>query len=238
MKIGIMQPYFFPYIGYWQLINACDEFILFDDIQYIRHGWINRNRILKPEEGWQYIMVPLQSHSRNDLIRNIRASQNFQWKEKILRQLGYYKKIAPFYLDTINLIKNILDEVIETSIVHINEIIIKSLCKYLDIRTNITISSGQNFDYSKVNSAGEWALRISEQKKADAYINPISGKELFSKENFNHSNIKLLFLNSHEIKYNQKRPLFIPSLSIIDVLMFNGRDKTIEMLNLYNILED
>jgi hypothetical protein len=238
MKIGIMQPYFFPYIGYWQLINACDEFILFDDVQYIRHGWINRNRILKPKEGWQYITVPLQNHSRNEIIKNIKASENFPWKEKILRQIEWYKKIAPFYTDTINLIENTLAKVSGINIVHINKIIIEYLCKYLDIKTNISISSEQNFDYSNINDPGEWALRISEQKKADMYINPASGKELFSKENFNRSNIKIVFLKPHEIEYNQKNSLFVSSLSIIDVLMFNGRNKTIEMLNLYDISQD
>ena len=87
MIVAIMQPYFFPYIGYFQLINSVDRFILFDDVQYIRHGWVNRNRILKPEEGWQYIIAPLQKHRQTELIRDIKLKEGDDWKKKILRQL-------------------------------------------------------------------------------------------------------------------------------------------------------
>ncbi|MGC7846714.1 WbqC family protein [Desulforudis sp. 1088] len=90
MRAAVMQPYFSPYIGYWQLIHAVDTFVLFDDVQYIRHGWINRNRILKPGGGWQYI-IALKKHSKNDLIRNIQAHPTLEWKARILRQLEHYK---------------------------------------------------------------------------------------------------------------------------------------------------
>ena len=97
MKLGIMQPYFFPYIGYFSLIKHTDDFILLDTVQFIRHGWIERNRILKPSDGWQYIMVPLKKHSRETLIKNIEINNEQQWKEKILAQLQHYKKQAPYF---------------------------------------------------------------------------------------------------------------------------------------------
>src|ERR1700761_7183717 len=97
MKVGIMQPYFFPYIGYFQLINSVERFIIFDDVQYIRHGWVNRNRILKPAEGHQYILLALDDHNQHTLIKNVCAKNTPEWKEKILRQLEHYKKRSPFY---------------------------------------------------------------------------------------------------------------------------------------------
>ena len=238
MTLGIMQPYFFPYIGYWQLIKAADEFILFDDVQYIRHGWINRNRILKPNEGWTYITIPLKKHSRNDLIKDIKVAGNIDWQDVLLNQLNNYKKLAHFYSETINLIENIIKKLDNDSAVEVNQIIIAELCGYLDIDTKITVSSHYNFDYSNVHDAGDWALEISRQKKAKVYINPISGKELFDKEKFISNNINILFLKPHEITYNQKRKPFEPWLSIIDVLMFNGKDETVKLLNYFSIAED
>ena len=96
MKVAIMQPYFFPYIGYFQLIHAVDTFILFDDVQYIRHGWINRNRILKPVFGHQYIIAPLAKHQQKSLIKEISVIEGVAWKVKILLQIEHYKKKAPF----------------------------------------------------------------------------------------------------------------------------------------------
>ena len=238
MTLGIMQPYFFPYIGYWQLIKAVDEFILFDDVQYIRHGWINRNRILKPGEGWTYITVPLKKHSRDDLIKDIKVSDISKIKDVLLNPLIVYKKIAPFYTETFNLLENIIKKINNDDLVEVNLIIIKELCGYLNINTKITVSSNYNFDYSRVGGAGEWALEISKQKKAEYYINPISGKELFDKEKFNANNINILFLKPKEIVYNQKRKVFEPWLSIIDVIMFNGKEETAMLLDYYDITED
>lgn len=238
MTLGIMQPYFFPYIGYWQLIKASDEFILFDDVQYIRHGWINRNRILKPGEGWQYVTVPLKKHSRDDIIRDIKIADNADWQDILLNPLNNYKKTAPFYSETINLIKGITGKFNDKSIAGVNKTIIEELCGYLGINTGITVSSGLNFDYSNVRGAGDWALEISRQKKAKTYINPVSGKELFDKEKFLSNNVDILFLKPREIAYNQKRAPFEPWLSIIDALMFNGRDETVRLLSYYDITED
>jgi hypothetical protein len=240
MTLGIMQPYFFPYIGYWQLIKASDEFILFDDVQYIRHGWINRNRIIKPKEGWIYITVPLKKHSREDVIKNISASDNVNWSDVLFNPLKTYEKTAPFYSETLYIIGNILKKINDNeikSITKINHTIIAELCSYLNINTKITVSSHHNFDYYSVNGAGDWALEISKQKKASAYINPISGRELFDKEKFSSNGINILFLKPQEITYNQKRKTFEPWLSIIDVLMFNGREETIKFLNYYDITE-
>jgi len=236
MKLAIMQPYFFPYIGYWQLIAAVDTFILFDDVQYQRRGWINRNRILKHGGGWQYITVPVRKHLRSELIRNIYAKDDSSWKNQILRQLEHYayKKNAKFYNETVEIIKNIFKNITSERIVEINYELIMGICKYLDITTNVQISSSLNFNYKEVHDAGEWALRIAEQTHAQEYINPIDGAKLFDMNKFRSSNIQLGFLKKAEISYDQGQT-FEPWLSIIDILMFNGPVGTQKLTNNFSI---
>jgi len=233
-RLAIMQPYFFPYIGYWQLIHAADCFVLFDDAQYMRHGWVNRNRILKPGGGWQYILVPLKKHELKDSIKDVYAHPDKNWRELILGQLAHYKKKARYFDETIEILRKVLFGSDEQSIAAINSYTIRSICSYLDINTEIIVSSEKNFDYSNVGDAGEWALRITEQMGASEYINPISGAELFDSEKFSSSNIKLSFLKTDEIIYSQ-RGSFEPFLSIIDVLMFTGIEGTKELLTKHNI---
>ena len=104
MKLGIMQPYFFPYLGYFDLINYSEKWVVFDDVQYIRHGWINRNRILHPTNGWSYIIVPVK-YSRNTRIREVTIIEDGKWKKRIRGQLQIYKKKAPYYRAVISLVE-------------------------------------------------------------------------------------------------------------------------------------
>lgn len=239
MKLAIMQPYFFPYIGYWQLINTVDVFILFDDVQFIRHGWVNRNRVLKHGGGWQYITVPLAKHSMNEKIKNIYAHSVADWKLQVLRQLEHYnyakRNKAPFYNEVLELLIRTFSKIsLDEKVTTINALIIKEICSYLDISTTILISSEQQFNYESVQDAGDWALKIAEQMNADEYMNPIAGKDIFNPEKFQLSNIKLSFLRSDDINYNQGG-VFEPWLSIIDVLMFNGRVGTQSLISQYSI---
>ncbi len=229
MRIGIMQPYFFPYLGYFQLINRSDRFILFDDVQYIRHGWINRNRILKPGGGWQYIVAPLQKHSQSALIKNISFQEGSDWKDKIARQLDHYRKRARHYHETMELINRCFT-LSETNVTNFNARAIELICEVLQIRFQKEISSEMKFDYSNVNDAGEWALRICEQLGANEYINPPGGKELFDTTKFQKANIGLTFLSPVLPTYDQKQDSFEAGLSILDVLMFNGSKRTMEMV--------
>ena len=237
MKLGIMQPYFLPYIGYWQLIQAVDTFVLFDDVQYIRHGWVNRNRILKHGGGWQYIMIPLRKHPVNELIRNIQIHDASNWKLDILRQLEHYKYgryCARHYQETIDFLHPLFEGIHSERLAPINTTIIREICRYLEIKTEIIVSSEKGFNYEDVQDAGEWALRISEQMGASEYVNPIGGRELFDRQKFESSHIKLSFLKSADIQY-VNGPVFEPWLSIVDVLMFNGRAGTQALINQYAI---
>lgn len=231
-----MQPYFFPYIGYWQLLHYADILVLLDDVQYIRHGWVNRNRILKPNEGWQYIIVPLEKHSLKSKIKDIISRSCVDWRAKIYAQLEHYKKIAPYYKSAMDIVHESIYGENYHKISNINFHIIKTVSSIFGMKKDVIISSDKMFDYSCVADPGEWALRISEQLGASEYINPVSGAPLFDSHKFLDANIKLSFIKPLEIEYDQKR-MFIPSLSIIDVIMFNGLEKTKDILKQYQIIE-
>jgi len=215
-----MQPYFFPYLGYYSLIKHTDSFVFLDTVQFIRHGWIERNRILKPGDGWQYIAVPLEKHSRDTLIRDITIRVGEQWQEKIIRQIEHYKKRAPFYKDVTNLVAESISDK-STSIVQLNARILSATCAYLDIPIRLSIFSEMQLTIETVNDAGEWALQISKAVGAKEYVNPIGGVELFKPGQFRELGITLSFLSNSLSPYNQRRPTFEPGLSIIDVMMFN-----------------
>ncbi len=214
-----MQPYFFPYIGYYSLIKHTDEWIIFDVVQFIRHGWIERNRVLKPGEGWQYIAVPLQKSDRNTLIKDMRIRGGEDWRDKMLRQLAHYKK-APFYTQTVDLIRDALN--LETdSIVTLNAHILQKTCDYLSIPIQQQIFSEMNLEIGTVTHPGEWALQISIAMGADEYINPPGGMDIFEQQQFDDAGIKLSFLKNNLPVYSQRRPVFENGLSVIDVLMYN-----------------
>jgi hypothetical protein len=235
MKVAIMQPYFYPYIGYFQLIQAADRFILFDDVQYIRHGWINRNRILKPGEGYQFIIMPLAAHTRNTLIKEIQPAEADKNKEKILRQIEHYKKTAPYY-KTIRALIGDCFATKQDTLVEMNGYYLKAVCDFIGLNFKVEISSQMDFDYTQVQDAGEWALRICEQLQATEYINPAGGMELFDNSKFEKSNIRLQFLQPALHAYNQRREHFEPGLSIIDVMMFNEPAAVKNLINDYQLV--
>jgi hypothetical protein len=236
MKIAIMQPYFFPYLGQFQLINAVDRFILCDDVQYIRHGWINRNRILKQGEGFQYVIMPVTKHKSQDPIKNIKAVEGTHWKKTILHQIEYYRKRAPYYDIVRQLICHCLSTE-ETNITQLNGRCMQAVCEYIGIPFNMEVSSELNLDYSNIQDTGDWALKICEQLGASAYYNPPGGTTLYNKERFAQSNIHLHFVKPQLREYNQyNNNGFLPGLSIIDVMMFNHSTEIVDMLNEYDLL--
>jgi hypothetical protein len=230
MKLGIMQPYFFPYLGYFSLINYVDKWIAFDQVQYIYHGWINRNRILHPSgNAWQYINVPLIKHSRNTQINQIQIFNLSACKQRILSQLQHYKKKAPYFNETILLIEMCLTND-TTSLTELNVNILRKICSKIGISEKIEVYKELQIDAGPVNDPGDWALKISQKIGANEYVNPIGGIEIFDKNKFEDSGINLKFLNFKNPVYNQYNNEFIPGLSVIDVLMFNSIDNIKSML--------
>jgi hypothetical protein len=235
MILAIMQPYFFPYLGYFALIKHSDQFILFDTPQFIRHGWIERNQVLKPDGETLYIKVPLKKHSRGTIIKDIEINETENWKAKIIAQLVPYKKKSPYYNEVINLLEDIFK--IETSsIVEFNYQSLKKVCDYLQIDTPISIWSEMNIAIDEVKAPDEWALNICKALNSDSYINPTGGMSFFDTEKYRNSGIKISFLNHKPTEYPQISSDFVPFLSIIDVMMFNSPEKINEYLNNYELL--
>lgn len=233
MKLAIMQPYFFPYLGYFQLLNAVDEFILIDVVQYIRHGWINRNRILKPNTGHQYIIAPLAKHHQSSLINEIEVIEGNLWKHRILGQIDHYKKKAPHFTAVKSLLESCF-AIEQRSITELNAAYLRKVGEYIGIETPVKIASHLNLDYSEVQEKDDWALTISQQVKATAYINPIGGRALFNNCKFEKNNISLHFLKSRDIE-PAKGFHTVSNLSIIDVMLFNSPDEIKGLLKEYDL---
>ena len=235
MTLGINQPYFLPYLGYFSLINLVDEFILFDTVQFIRHGWIERNRILKPGFGWQYVSVPLIKAKRETIIKDMLINNEIAWQNKLIAQLVHYKKKAPYYNIVIDLLSSVIYEKFE-SIVDIDNKLLNEICNYLEIDTPISIFSENNSNINSVEASDEWALKICLAYEADQYINLPGGRDFFNKEKYENLGIKLNFIQMKDIVYSQKRDSFEPWLSIIDVMMFNDVPTIKNYLNQYDLI--
>lgn len=231
-----MQPYFFPYIGYFSLIKNTERFILFDTVQYIRHGWIDRNRVLKQNDSWLYIQIPSINKGRDILIKDLIINNNEEWRKKILSQLVVYKKTAPYYFRVISLIEEIfLYEC--TTIVEFNVYSLKKISEYIGIKNNIEILSKMNLNVPQASAPDEWALNICKEiNGVTEYWNPIGGLTFFDKKKYENEGVKIFFQKVELSIYNQKREEFEPGLSIIDVMMFNSPQEINEMLNQYTLL--
>ena len=228
-----MQPYLFPYIGYFQLINSVDEFVIYDNIQYTKKGWINRNRILV-DNKYKLFTIPLQKDSDylNIIDRKIAGSW-VEDRKKLVNVLKSSYSKAPYFKEAFELIQ----ECLLCDKNNLFEFILNSLNKinlYLEINTPIILSSTINIDHN-LKSQNK-VLSICEAQKATTYVNAIGGTELYNKEIFKLKNINLNFIKSEKIEYNQFNGNFISWLSIIDVMMFNSKDKIKEYLNSYTLI--
>jgi hypothetical protein len=236
MTVAIMQPYFFPYLGYFSLIKNTNLFVLLDEVQFIRHGWIERNRILKPDVGWQYVSCPLVKHSRETPIKHIKIRNETNWKKKILAQLVHYKKRAPFYSETVSLLNRVFQYDTD-SISVFNERALIEVCHYLGFNFNIKNFKDLNIDIERPTMPDEWALNICKAMEGvERYINPIGGLSFFDKRKYEENHIKISFQNFNLSVYSQKGNAFEPGLSIIDVLMFNNVSEINKMLDSYELL--
>lgn len=234
MKIAIMQPYLFPYIGYFSLIRNTDYFVFFDTPQYIRKGWINRNRLLGTGGKDIYFTVPVEKCPRETPIKDVKISYNENWKEKWMGQLTIYKKRAPYYPKVMQLIQDVLN--CETQ--YISEMAINSVaktCQYLGMEFNYDIYSQMDLPGFDVESPDEWALGITRALEYDTYVNPPGGKAFFDANKYKEANIELEFLTQELLEYNQRVREFVPGLSILDVMMFCTPKEIGDMMDSYTI---
>jgi hypothetical protein len=232
-KIAIMQPYFFPYIGYFQLINAVDEFVIYDNIEYTKKGWINRNRILVNGKD-DYITLPIKKDSDYLHIKDRFLSDTWLIeRNKMINRITESYRRAPFFGETFKLIESCI-MIEEKNLYNFIYHSVQALINYLGINTKITVSSSLSINHNL--KAEDKVLAICKEQQADVYINPIGGVGLYEKEIFHSHNLELNFQRSNTINYKQFNNEFVPFLSIVDVLMFNSTLKIKEYLEDFELI--
>ncbi len=232
MKVGIMQPYFLPYIGYWQLMNAVDKYVIYDDVNFIKGGWINRNRILVNGQP-HYFNVPMLGASPNKLINEVQVNNDPHLQRKNLCILKNAYSKAPYFSEVYPLVEQILGFQAE----NIAQYIINSFVtinKYLSIDTELIVSSTLNKDTGL--RAQDKVIAICKLLNADQYYNAIGGQHLYFSEEFIKHKIQLYFVKSDPIKYKQYNNDFQDNLSILDVMMFNSVERVKYFLTRYTLL--
>lgn len=229
MRLGIMQPYFFPYLGYWQLLANVDKYVVYDDVTYIKGGWINRNNFLINGQK-NLLTMRLEKANSYTLIKDITIKDDFV---KFLKTIEMSYKKAPFFEDSFRLLKDIcqcpdkkLGQFLFNS--HIK------ICEYLGIDTELILSS--SFEKHTELKGKDKVISICKQLGADEYINAIGGQELYDKKEFAENGIKLNFLQANLREYRQLKNEFVAGLSIIDIMMFNSKEEIKEMLNDFNLV--
>jgi len=230
--VAIMQPYFVPYLGYFQLIAAAGTFVVYDDVQYIQRGWVNRNRVLN-QGSPQYITIPLDKASQNKRINELTIAQTTHWQKKTLHTLRSAYGRAPHFADVFPICEAIVGKP-EADLVNFLEHSLMLLCAALGISTRLVrASSLPNVDQYRGTAR---ILAVCKHLGAATYINPIGGTSLYSPSDFLQERIRLRFLKSTPPEYRQHEAAHVPSLSIIDMLMFNGIAQTREWLSCYQLV--
>ncbi len=232
MKAAIMQPYFLPYYGYFSLIHSVDLFIFYDDVAYIKKGWINRNKILLNNTEFTFT-IPVQNASQNKLIKEIYLHEKEQWEDKFLKTIERAYKKAKNYKEIYPIIEKIVKYKTE-KISDLAQFSIITISEYLGLEAKFKKSS----DIGGINSEQERAdrlIEICQSQSCTNYHNSIGGKILYSEDYFLKNGIDLKFVEPYGITYNQFGSDFIPNLSILDILMFNSRDEVLELITSYRL---
>ncbi len=229
MKLAIMQPYFMPYIGYFQTMEAVDRYVVYDDVQYIKGGWVSRNNLLIGGEKKMFT-ITLKGASPNKLFNEVEIGDDFRKFERLL-QCNYAK--APFFEEVMSLLHTIFqyeNKVLSAFLANSY----KELLAYLNIDTDIILSS--SIEKNNELRGQDKVIEICKRLGADTYYNAIGGQSLYDKQDFLKEGIDLRFVQTNDIVYKQFANPFVPNLSIIDVLMHNGKEGTNKLLNEYTLI--
>ncbi len=231
MKLAIMQPYFMPYIGYWQLMNAVDMYVVYDNIEYTKKGWFNRNRVLL--NGKDYLFtIPVKKDSDYLDVCERYVADDFK-KEKLLNLFCEAYRKAPYYSN----IYPEIEKMVLYSDTNLFKYIYNSICavkELLGIKTKIIISSSIDIDHSLKGK--DKVIAICKELGASEYYNAIGGQSLYDKNEFKNNGIELKFLKSELVPYKQLKNDFVAGLSIIDVMMFNSPEEIKQMLDKYELI--
>jgi hypothetical protein len=234
MKVAIMQPYLFPYLGYFQLVHWAEIFVCYNDVQFIKGGWINRNNILVGKKKHLFVFSIEKSsvHAKiNERVFDVKKIESE--KKRFIKTLTLEYSKAPYFNEVIQLIEKILDsfEANLSNSIYQSLILIS---EFLGINTRFINSD--SLDYDRTVTAQQKVLDICSKLNATHYTNPIGGIELYDKNEFEKNNLKLNFISTHPIKYNQFNNDFVSNLSMIDVMMFNSKDTIKDFLEQYDLV--
>lgn len=232
MILGMMQPYFYPYLGYWQLMNMVDEYIIYDDVNYIKGGWINRNRI-KINGSDAMISIPIRKASQNRKINEHEIAMNQEVRDKLVNTVKNAYAKAPYRDDVLRL----FEETVYCEKTNLAEFLAycnRKVAEYMGITTPIYSATELKLDHTLRSE--DRIIDICKQRGITSYINAIGGKELYSEQDFENNGIELGFLRmDNDIVYPQGKGDFIPGLSILDVLMYNSKEEIKELLNRFTL---
>jgi len=229
MSFAVMQPYLFPYLGYYQLVSAVDKFVFYDDVTFIKGGYINRNNILSNGKA-QRFTIPVPGMSSNTLINQLNFDGNVK---KTLKTIAQSYKKAPYFEHVFPLIEVVLNDE-NRRVDHICAKSISVVFEYLDINKDFHFSS--ELEYNRDLSAADKLIAMASLLKSNDYINSPGGKSLYNKEYFAEKKICLSFIEIEKYEYSQNTDEFIPHLSIIDILMWNNKEQVVELLTKYKLV--
>ena len=234
MKVAMMQPYLFPYLGYFQLVNAVDVFVFADDVNFKKGGFINRNKIQFNNEE-RYVTVPCIKRSQNKLINEVQISAETKgYPENILHTIKQTYAKASFFTDVFPIIESIFNSDVD-SISILAAYSVELVSNYLEINVDFRFSS-LSFNHTKGQEKSIRLINITKELGGTTYINPIGGTNIYNKKFFESQGVKLNFLEPEVIRYDQLDKKFIPNLSIIDVLMYNSKEDVKKLLNKYRLV--
>lgn len=235
-KVGIMQPYFFPYVGYFAIMAHSNAWLVFDTAQYTKRTWINRNRVLHPVSGWQYLTVAIEKAPLETPIKDIKIRDPNQVCAALLGRLQHYKK-APFFQTTTKLIKETFLSLNSDLLVDLNILALRRVCEYLDISLNLARCSSYKIEIGSDPLPGEWAPAFLKSIGASGYLNPSGGIHLFNPSDFKKIGCKLYQIDSLDFIYDTQKFNFESKLSIIDALMWCEPTKINEAIGKAKICE-
>jgi hypothetical protein len=235
VKLAIMQPYLFPYLGYFQLIEAVDRFVIYDDVNFIDQGWINRNLILSASGSSEpvYFTVPLRGASSSRTIREIEVSPDPRWHRKLLKTFAQTYARAPYFREVFPIVETVLTPV-DQRISIVARTGLRAVCEYLNLERD-WVESSDIYENEALRGQSR-ILDICRQEQAAEYVNPIGGMALYSREAFAKEGVGLRFLKPRLREYRQFRVPFVPGLSVVDVMMFNSRERVREMLKDFELV--
>lgn len=236
MTFTLMQPYFFPYIGHFALIHSVDHFMFFDDVQYKIKSWMVRNRVLntlRNDSIYIRANVTTVSGVRSNYL-DLKFEPGNAWKKILLSQLQQYKRFAPFYHQTMELVESVLATPC-THLAAFNKQSTEKIARWIGLTTPFSDFSSYKYQWEVRPEAHQWGLKVMERFGADDFINPPGGESFIGGEQYKLAGKRIGFIQPQLHPYCQKNEAFIPGLSILDVLMWNGKEKTGEMVKGYEV---